>query len=52
MNEEQEWIFSAVSEFVDAINEFGVKRVINELPDDIYVAMMYYFSKEEDVSSS
>ena len=52
MTEEYEWLYSTISDFNDAINEFGVKRVLNELPDDVYEALRYYFAKEENARPS
>ena len=52
MTDETEWIFSMIGDFCDAIAEYGVVKVMNELPDETYDALMYYFLKNENVSTS
>jgi hypothetical protein len=52
MTEETEWIFNMIGDFCDAIREFGVKKVMSELPDETYDALKYYFVKNENASTS
>jgi hypothetical protein len=52
MSDETEWIFSVLWDFADAVREYGVKKVMSELPDETYDALKYYFLKNENVSTS
>ena len=43
MSDKYIWLYSAIAEFSDAIQEFGVEQVMRELPEHIYQKLELYF---------